>query len=305
MLKHNDINIVGIDHGFGNLKTANIVVPSGVKVYDLEPPLSSGLITFNGKYIAVGGNHKAFNADKTEDDDNYYLTLYGIAREFSLAGITEGDVYLAVGLPLMWVSLQRESFSKYLTRNENVEFDFNGRHYKIHIVGVKVFPQSYCAVYDKLREMDGFSMIADIGNGTINIMKVNDRKVINESCRTERLGVGRYVTDIQNAVMNKFQNSIDESIVTNYLIGKSVTITKEYEELMRICIDEYIREVISVFRKYDYNPDLMKLYVVGGGAVVMKRFSQLTDNVTYITDVCANAKGYEYMIKNFLRKNGV
>ena len=146
-------------------------------------------------------------------------------------------------------------------------------------------------------------MIADIGNGTINIMKVNDRKVINESCRTERLGVGRCVTDIQNAVMNKFQNSIDESIVTNYLIGKSVTITKEYEEVMLHCIDEYIREVISVFRKYDYNPDLMKLYVVGGGAVVMKRFSQLTDNVTYITDVCANAKGYEYMAKNVLRKN--
>ena len=47
MLKHNDINIVGIDHGFGNLKTGNIVVPSGVKVYDLEPPLSSGLITEN------------------------------------------------------------------------------------------------------------------------------------------------------------------------------------------------------------------------------------------------------------------
>ena len=217
--------------------------------------------------------------------------------------MTEGDVYLAVGLPLMWVSSQRDNFSKYITRNENVEFDFNGRHYKIHIVGVKVYPQSYCAVYDKLKEMDGYSMIADIGNGTINIMKVNDRKVINDSCRTERLGVGRCVTNIQNAVMNKFQNIIDESIVTNYLIGKPVTITKEYEELMRICIDEYIREVISVFRKYDYNPDLMKLYVVGGGAVVMKRFSQLTDNVTYITDVCANAKGYEYMAKNVLRKN--
>ena len=77
-------------------------------------------------------------------------------------------------------------------------------------------------------------------NGTINIMKVNDRKVINDSCRTERLGVGRCVNNIQNAVMNKFQNIIDESIVTNYLIGKPVTITKEYEELMRICIDEYI-----------------------------------------------------------------
>lgn len=160
-------------------------------------------------------------------------------------------------------------------------------------------------MYDKLKEMEGYSMIADIGNGTINIMKVNDRKVINESCRTERLGVGRCVTDIQNGVMNKFQIGIDESIVTNYLIGRSVIITKEYEEVMRHCIAEYIREVEAVFRKYDYNPDLMKLYIVGGGAVVMKRFSHLTHNVTYITDVCANAKGYEYMAKNILRKNGV
>lgn len=104
MVKFNNIYIVGIDHGYGNLKTANIAVPSGVKVYDTEPPITSGLLEYDEKYIRIGESHKAFTADKTSDMDNYYLTLYGITREFASAGITEGNVHLAVGLPLMWVS---------------------------------------------------------------------------------------------------------------------------------------------------------------------------------------------------------
>lgn len=38
MIKFNDTFIIGIDHGYGNLKTANTVTSSGVKVYDYEPP---------------------------------------------------------------------------------------------------------------------------------------------------------------------------------------------------------------------------------------------------------------------------
>lgn len=201
MVKFNDIYIVGIDHGYGNLKTANIAVPSGVKVYDIEPPITSGLLEYDGKYIRIGERHKAFTADKTSDMDNYYLTLYGIAREFAKAEITEGNIHLAVGLPLMWVSAQRGSFTDYLMRNEMVEYAYNGKHYKVRITGVTVFPQSYCAVYDRLREMDGLNMIADIGNGTMNIMKVNDHKVITDSCRTEKLGVEKCVIEIQNDVV--------------------------------------------------------------------------------------------------------
>ena len=99
MIKYNDTYIIGIDHGYGNLQTANTVTASGVKVYDYEPPFKKDVLEYDGKYICIGENHKSFTADKTTDMDNYYLTLYGIAQELSLAGITEANVHLAVGLP--------------------------------------------------------------------------------------------------------------------------------------------------------------------------------------------------------------
>lgn len=99
MIKYNDTYIIGIDHGYGNLKTANTVTASGVKVYDYEPPFKKDVLEYDGKYICIGENHESFSADKTTDMDNYYLTLYGIAQELSLAGITEANVHLAVGLP--------------------------------------------------------------------------------------------------------------------------------------------------------------------------------------------------------------
>ena len=46
----------------------------------------------------------------------------------------------------------------------------------------------------------------------------------------------------------------------------------------------------------------MKLYVVGGGAVVMNNYNVNPPNATFITDVCANAKGYECQAKRKLRK---
>ena len=141
MIKFNDTFIIGIDHGYGNLKTANTVTSSGVKVYDYEPPFKKDVLEYDGKYICIGENHKSFTADKTTDMDNYYLTLYGIAQELSLAGITESHVHLAVGLPLMWYSEQRESFAEYLRQNEYVEFVYNGKIYHIHIDSISVYPQ--------------------------------------------------------------------------------------------------------------------------------------------------------------------
>lgn len=181
MIRFNDTYIIGIDHGYGNLKTANTVTASGVKVHDIEPPFKKELLEYDGKFICIGENHKSFTADKTIDMDNYYLTLYGIAKELSLAGITEANVHLAVGLPLMWYSEQRDRFSEYMLQNENVVFIYNGKQYSVHIEGVSVYPQGYCAVYDRLKDMSGVNMIADIGNGTMNILKVIDHKVITDS----------------------------------------------------------------------------------------------------------------------------
>jgi hypothetical protein rflaF_15469 len=260
------------------------------------------VLEYDGKYICIGENHKFFVDDKTADMDNYYLTLYGIAQELSLAGITESHVHLAVGLPLMWYSKQRESFAKYLRQNEYVEFAYNGKIYHIHIDSISVYPQGYCAVYDKLKDMGGINMIADIGNGTMNILKVIDHKCIIDSCRTEKLGVEKCVFRIRNAVMNKFYEGIDESIITKFFRNEEQELPEEYRKVMESCTADYCSDILAALYNNEYNSKLMKLYVVGGGAIVMSNHNTNPPSTTFITDICANAKGYEFQAKRNLRK---
>lgn len=302
MIKFNDTFIIGIDHGYGNLKTANTVTPSGVKIHESEPPFKKDVLEYDGKYICIGENHKFFVDDKTADMDNYYLTIFGIAQELSLAGITDSHVHLAVGLPLMWYSEQRESFAEYLRQNDYVEFGYNGKQYRIHIDSVSVYPQGYCAVYDKLKDMGGINMIADIGNGTMNILKVIDHKCIIDSCRTEKLGVEKCVFRIRNAVMNKFHECIDESIITKFFRNEEQELSEEYRKAMESCTADYCSDILAALYNNEYNSKLMKLYVVGGGAIVMSNHNINPPNTTFITDICSNVKGYEFKAKRNLRK---
>ena len=54
-------------------------------------------------------------------------------------------------------------------------------------------------------------------------------------------------------------------------------------------------------REREYNSELMRLYVVGGGGCMIQNFGDYDkDRVTIVRDICATAKGYEAMT---VRKN--
>ena len=44
MKKFNEIYVVGIDHGYGNMKTANCCFPTGVMKSDTEPTFVGDLL---------------------------------------------------------------------------------------------------------------------------------------------------------------------------------------------------------------------------------------------------------------------
>ncbi len=47
---------------------------------------------------------------------------------------------------------------------------------------------------------------------------------------------------------------------------------------------------------YEYDPDFMKLFIVGGGGRLIKNFgSYNSERVIFIDDLCASAKGFEKM----------
>ena len=89
MMKNNNnetIMVIGIDHGYGNMKTATRCFPSGVARYDKEPIFQNNLLVYNGMYYQIGEEHKEFCAEKTQDEDYYVLTLAAIARELEGKG---------------------------------------------------------------------------------------------------------------------------------------------------------------------------------------------------------------------------
>lgn len=85
----NNTKIIGIDHGYGNMKTANCCFPTGVCAYDAEPLFTADMLVCNDKYYLIGEGHKEFAPDKIKDEDYYILTLAAIAKEHKLRALSD------------------------------------------------------------------------------------------------------------------------------------------------------------------------------------------------------------------------
>lgn len=168
--------IIAVDHGYGNIKTANTVTPTGITAYETEPIFTGNILEYNGIYYRIGEGHKEFIPDKAMDEDYYLLTLMAVAQELNVFSIHEADVHLAAGLPLTWIRNQREAFRSYLLQNPEVRFSFNSKNYHIRFVGCSLYPQGYPAVVNHLGDFKGTNLLADIGNGTMNILYINNKK---------------------------------------------------------------------------------------------------------------------------------
>ena len=53
MKKFNETYVIGIDHGYGNMKTANCCFPTGVMKSDTEPTFVGDLLVWNKKYYSI------------------------------------------------------------------------------------------------------------------------------------------------------------------------------------------------------------------------------------------------------------
>lgn len=257
--------------------------------------------SYDGKYYRIGEGHKAFLSDKTMDEDFYILGLAGAAKELDTEGITSGDVHFAVGLPLTWVKTQREDFRKYITKNSRVKFSYSGKQYNIRIVGCSVYPQGYTAVIDRLSEMTGVNMLADIGNGTMNIMYINNKKPVESKTFTEKLGVNQCVIKAKNIVLDRYGTILDESIIEQMIRTGTADIGDKYLDCISDAIKDYSAYIFETLRKYEYDSELMRLYITGGGATLIKHFGEYDESrVVIIEDICAAAKGYELLAYNAL-----
>ena len=142
MKSFKETKIIGIDHGYGNMKTANCCFKTGISTYDSEPLFTADMLTFNSRYYLIGEGHKEFAPDKVKDDDYYVLTLAAIAKKLKAENLTEAHIVIAAGLPLTWTSGQKAEFKAYLLKNAEVEFTYKKVNYHIYIDDVRIYTLS-------------------------------------------------------------------------------------------------------------------------------------------------------------------
>ena len=173
-IEEKNIQIIGVDAGYGNIKTANTVFATGITAYDHEPMFGGNVMEYQGKWYRIGEGHKAFNPDKTCDEDFRLLTYAAIAAELAHHEMTSAQVELAAGLPLSWTARHREEFRSYLMENRDIRLRFNDEDYHFTLVGCYVFPQGYSALVPMIHynqnRFNGTTVMADIGNGTMDTL---------------------------------------------------------------------------------------------------------------------------------------
>lgn len=297
--------IIGIDHGYGNIKTAPCCFKTGVAAYDKEPTFKSNLLIYEGRYYLIGEEHKEFISDKMTDSDYYILALAAVARELNIRKLTSARVHLAAGLPLTWVSEQKDSFKEYLLQNDSADFTFKGVDYHVDFVGADIFPQGFSAVADKLREFKGINMLCDIGNGTMNVMHINECRPLTKKCFTEKYGTNQCMLAVRENLMKQFGVSVDETVLERVIRHGTADISQRYLTAIRDTATEYAEGIFRRLREHEYDPELMRLYVVGGGSCILKNFGSYDkDRVIINDDICATAKGYELLAEQKQSRKG-
>ena len=296
MIQHNDTLIIGLDHGYGNMKTANHCFPTGIIPGEDASSFARNILEYGGKSYLIGEGHKEFIPDKVKDDDFYLLTLAGIAKELDDAGLTEANVHIAAGLPLTWTGAQKDAFAAYLTRNTDVTFTYRKKTYTVRIVGVSIFPQGYAAVAPYITKLHGVQMLVDIGNGTMNVMTLVNGKPQFAEMFTEKFGTHQCVIAVREAFSRKTQRELNDAFIEDMLRTGSADLDEDDLAIVEAAVRDYITQLYAKLHEYGYDEKTMRLQVVGGGGCLLEQFGHLRDGWDFVmNDICAAAKGYEYL----------
>ena len=228
MVNMNGFKIIGVDHGFGNIKTAGHCFPTGIIASDTEPVFTRNLLVYEGHYYLIGEGHKEYLPEKIVDDDYYILTLAAIARIKS--------------------------------------------------------------------QLSGVNLVADIGNGTMNVLYIINGQPQSGKMFTEKFGVYQCTLAVREAFLRQTRRELNDAIIDEIFRTGTANIRESDLAIVRATAAEYVAEIFRRLRDHGYDKDTMMLVITGGGGCLIKRFYQFdAARVRFIDDICAAAKGYEYM----------
>lgn len=292
--------IIGIDHGYYAIKTPHICFPTGLSAYEYEPYTMQNVLQYRQKYYVCGTGRQTLLKDKTANDNYYLLTMAAIAQEIRCReGKRKTSVVLAAGLPLTSFGREKLPFRDYLLRKgQPMCFRYEGEPYEIAVEDVKLFPQGYSALalHPEFITGEPSVLLIDIGGWTVDLMRLDNGVPNAATCRSLELGGIRCIDEIQEQVRRGAGLSVTSVQIERVLGGHSCSLASGIKEIILHHGRLYTEQVLSAIMEAGFDLKAIPSVFIGGGAAIIKRHVTPQDGlcrVVYLTDVHANASGFE------------
>lgn len=296
--------VIGFDDGYQLGKTANFIFDNGVHLLgSAEPTLKENSLFYDGGFFKVGEGRSALTEDKFSDDTARLRTMAGIAMELRNAGLNKADVILAVGLPFSDHGRDKLKLIDYYNRQNILEFSYEGDDYTVAIVKVIVCPQCYSAVASRLGNMKGDYLIVDIGSKTTDVVYVQNGFPIESRSVTIEKAMVKWIKEIQHEMKVQTGKEIPEQEVMKVALKEESNLPTVYVELIRGMLHGKIHSLELELIERGYSLDYINIIYVGGGAIIAQDYAgKYREHTAYDCDLCANAKGYEFLAGQLMGK---
>ena len=278
--------VIGIDHGFSLMKTKHHIFGNGVVRCNGRPPVAENGFYYDGSYYCIGGERKTVHEDKTADEDFFPLKLVAVAKEIKTRGLPRTlRVVLGVGVPFKRFGKEQAKLVAYLKRSGPHFIEFEEKDYVITIENVYCFPQCFAAVADRMGNMHGRYIVADIGSWTKDIIFIDERKVQPDKCVTVPNSIITLFQEINAAVAEAIGGRVPESVVQNFIFGKDVVIPEDVKEIIISKLKAFATDIEGMLEESGFDLAYYNILYVGGGAIIMRRFGNARENVASLNEL--------------------
>ena len=304
---------IGVDTGNRCIKTASSVMIAGINSSTQKQVLSNETpIMYRGKYYVTTSNRITYRENKFNDDEYFVLSLFGIAKELTNRGVSftaDGEppkIVLAVGLPPGHYRRLKEKFRSHFNRGL-VEFEYQDVPCHIEIVDVMVLIQGYSAIYadySRIRTLDS-AYIVDIGGYTVDVIALENSNVLPDVCFTkDYFGMIRVYNEAMQEIQEKYEDEPSEKQIDELISNPSFHLDPGMKEIANNAAERTVQTLIYDLRERKINLRMSTGIFVGGGSIRLERFIRKNEGVRdpiIISDICANAKGYELLASKLYR----
>lgn len=299
--------IIGIDHGNKAIKNIITQYNSGFVESNTAPIIKQQLTEYDGKFYSIASDRFPLMINKTINDKFFILSLPSIAQV--LEGVYKGsnttDIILAVGLPIIHYSSNKEQFKNYFIRN-NIEFTYNGSPYKVNIKDAYVWAQGYAGLMPYFNQYKGISRInlIDIGGYSVDAFVV-EKGILNiKSCISLTSGVVYLFNDIKQEVLT-LGMEIQEAQIEEILMGSNTCFAdKDLKALVYRKAKVFAEELIDKLKEHGFEMKINPNIFMGGGSLLLKQFIEDRDKLMYMEflDQFSNVRGYEVLTRQSVEK---